>query len=69
MSQPLTVPLPPGIDLWGGCKVRITALDPLTGNTVSGVNVSNVTLQVVQVAGALDDLAVGQWRLVPGPGA
>lgn len=69
MSQPLSLPLPPGINLWGGCRVRLTALDPATGNTVPGVNVSEVTLQVVLVAGNKDDLTVGQWRLVPGPGA
>lgn len=69
MSQPLSVPLPPDVDLWGGCKIRVTALNPTTGNTVSGVDVSDVTLQVVLVAGDRSDLEVGRWRLVPGPGA
>lgn len=69
MSQPLTVALPPNVNLWGDCIVRVTAIDPTTGSTVSGVDVSNVTLQVIQTAGGADQLTVGQWRLVPGPGA
>lgn len=69
MSQPLKVSLPPGVSLWDGCVVRVTAIDPVTGDTVSGVNVQNVTLQVIQTAGSEQDLTVGNWQLVPGPGA
>lgn len=69
MSKPLTIALPPNIDLWGDCIVRVTALNPATGATVSGVNVKNVTLQVVQTAGSVEQLSQGQWKLVPGPGA
>lgn len=69
MAQPLRIPLPPSIDLWGGCIVRVTALDPATGDVVAGVDVQNVTLQVVQTAGDSSQLTQGSWRLVPGPGA
>jgi hypothetical protein len=70
MALPLVVTLPPNVHLSGGCIVRVAALDPTTGAIVTGVNVSDVTLQVDDIAGgALDDLAVGSWRLVPGPGA
>lgn len=64
MAQPLTVALPPGLDLWGGCTVAVAALDPTTGDPVSGVRVMNVTLEVDNPEG---DLEVGPWRLVTGP--
>ena len=51
MSQPLTVALPPGLDLWGDCEIQVTALNATTGAVVTGVQVSNVTLEVDQVAG------------------
>jgi hypothetical protein len=66
MAQPLIVSLPPGLDLGGGCQIRVTALDPTTGNVVSGVKVSNVTLQVDLLRGG--DLAYGPFVLVTGPG-
>lgn len=46
MAQPLIVPLPPNLELWGGCTIRVTALDPTTGATVAGVRVSNIALEV-----------------------
>ena len=46
MPEPLIVALPPGLDLWGGCILRVNAIDPATGNSVAGVNVSNITFQV-----------------------
>ena len=69
MAQPLTVALPPTIDLWDGCIIRVTALDPTTGDTVSGVKVSNVTLHIDGTPVDLELVKPGQWRLVPGPGA
>lgn len=69
MSQPLTVALPPDIDLWDSCIVRVTAVSPTSGAVVSGVNVQNVTLHIVQLAGGEAELVVGGWQLVPGPGA
>lgn len=67
MSQPLILPLPPNIDLWDSCVIRVTALDSSTGDTVSGVTVSQVNLEVTQLQGGTLDS--GEWQLVPGPGA
>jgi hypothetical protein len=66
MAQPLTVALPPGLDLWGSCVIRVTALDPTDGSVVTGVQVQNITLEVDQTGGG--DLAYGPFVLVPGPG-
>lgn len=67
MAQPLILPLPPNIDLWDSCVIRVTALNPTTGDVVSGVTVSQVNLEVTQLEGG--SLAHGVWQLVPGPGA
>jgi hypothetical protein len=65
MAQPLVVSLPPGLDLWGGCIIRVTAVDPTTGAGVAGVEVSNISFE-----GTSDDpgqLAYGPFALVTGP--
>lgn len=49
MAKPLIVPLPPGLVLWGGCTIRVTAVDPDTGATIAGVRVSNVTIEADQL--------------------
>lgn len=67
MAQPLTVALPPGLDLGGGCIVSVQAVDPASGNIVTGVNVSNVTMAVDLVSGNAADLQVGPFLLKPGP--
>lgn len=64
MPEPLIVALAHFLDLWDGCVIRVAALDPDTGDVVPGVNVSDVTLQVVALSG---DLEVGPWQLVTGP--
>ena len=70
MALPLVVTLPPNIHLSGGCVVRVAALDPTSGAVVTGVNISDVSLQVDEITGgAADELQLGQWLLVPGPGA
>jgi hypothetical protein len=46
MAQPLTVALPPNLDLGAGYIIRVTALDAATGADVAGVNVSNITFEV-----------------------
>jgi hypothetical protein len=68
MAKPLVVALPPNLTLWGDCTISVTALNPSTGAVVSGVSISNVTLEVDQTEGLPDDLAVGPFMLVPGPG-
>ena len=66
MPQPLILPLPPNIDLWDGCKIRVTAINATTGAVVSGVNVTEVNLEVVKIKGSLES---GPYMLVPGPNA
>ena len=62
--------MPPELDLADGWTVRLTALDPTTGNKVSGVTVSNLALSVVPGGDtSVPGLAVGDFLLVPGPGA
>jgi hypothetical protein len=65
VAQPLIVALPPNLDLWSGCIVRVAALDPTTGDVVTGVDISNVTLEVDNLAGT--DLESGPFMLVTGP--
>lgn len=67
MAQPLTQPLPPSLELWGGCTVGVAALDPTTGAPVSGVNIANVTIEVELTEGSEADLESGPFMLVPGP--
>lgn len=69
MAKPLTLPLPPDLYLWDGCVISVTALDATTGNTVSGVDVSNVAFEVEQIAGSANALLSGPFMMVPGPGA
>lgn len=45
------LPLPPNQDLWDSCVIRVTAIDPVTGDLISGVNVTEVTLGVEQLTG------------------
>lgn len=56
MAQPLTVPLPPNIDLWDSCVIRVTALNPTTGAVVPGVEVSDVNIEVEQTQGPPIDI-------------
>jgi hypothetical protein len=51
VAQPLIVTLPPGLDLWPGCIIRVTAVDPATGATVTGVKVGNISIEGDQLAG------------------
>lgn len=70
MAQPFQSALPPDLELDGGTIIRITAIDPTTGNTVSGVTISDVCIRVVDIAGTgADALNVGPFMMVPGPNA
>lgn len=65
MAQPLIVTLPPNLDLWPGCIIRVTAVDPSTGLTVAGVRASNISIEgVSDTEGALE---YGPFMLVTGP--
>ena len=49
MAQKLTADLPPDFDLPSSYVIQLTAVDPTTGATVSGVNVSNVAIMASPV--------------------
>jgi hypothetical protein len=55
--------MPADLDLDGGYILRVTALDPATGDTVSGVNVSNLEILAVD----LSDTSGGASGAVPLP--
>lgn len=68
-AAPLVAGLPPNLQLNDGYVVRLTAIDASTGATVSGVTVSDATIQVVNLGGGSAQLlASGPYSLVPGPG-
>lgn len=46
MAAPQIVPLPPFFQMSDGMKVVVTAIDATTGAVVSGVVVSNVSIDV-----------------------
>ena len=70
MAQPLTVAFPPNLVISDGWKVTITALDPTTGNLVTGVRITEALLEIEVLEGpggaALNS---GPFMFVPGPGA
>lgn len=69
MAKPFTAAMPPNLDLDGNYTLRLTAVDPTTGNSVNGITVSNLTIYVTNVgSGQVTDLGFGDWLLVPGPG-
>lgn len=67
MPAPYDLSLPPNLTFAGAYTIRVDAVNPTTGATVSGVNVSEVNLQVDNIGGG--DLSYGAWALVPGPAA
>ena len=68
MAQPLLAPMPPNTPLGNGYSIEFVAIDPTTGNAVSGVTVSNAS---IYVEGGEDgaSLMSGPFMLVPGPNA
>ena len=46
MPAPQIISLPPGFVLSDGMQIKVTAVDATTGNTVSGVTVANVSIDV-----------------------
>jgi hypothetical protein len=69
MAAAYDAPLPADLDLEGSYTIRVTAIDPTTGALVSGVTVANLVMMVNTLGGTTpDQLAVGQFQLVPGPG-
>jgi hypothetical protein len=70
MAEAYDAPMPPALDLGDGYTLRLTAIDPTSGNTVSGITVANMVLFSDLLGDtAPGDLAFGPFALVPGPGA
>lgn len=61
--------LPQDLDIGPGYSLQVAALDPITGNPVSGVTVSNLVFTADQISGTPEQLEVGPFLLVPGPNA
>ena len=64
--------MPSSLDIGPTYSLRVTALDPTTGNVVSGVTVTTMVITADYVnADAPTDGGViyGDWFLVPGPSA
>ena len=55
MPQPLIAGLPPDLILSAGYVVRVVALDPSTGATVTGVALSDTSLFVTDLNDTLPD--------------
>ena len=73
MAEPLTAGLPTDLDISGGFVVRVTAVDANTGNTVTGVNVSNIVVTGRNLIGPAvpepSPLLDFEWLNLPQPGA
>lgn len=70
MPAAYDAPMPPDLDLTGGFTIRLVAIDPTTGATVSGVTILSLVMMVNTGPGTSPiDLAVGPYLLVPGLGA
>jgi len=69
MAVPTEAPLPPKLDLGPGYTLRVTALATADGSVVSGVNVSNFSVLLDDLEGAVDvgTLSFGPWLLLTGP--
>ena len=68
MSAPYVAPMPPDTDLTSGCTVQFVAIDPTTGNDVSGVTITNASIYADATGDAVLE-APGPFMLVPGPNA
>lgn len=67
MAQKLTASMPDRLDLDQKYTLRFCALDPTTGDPVSGVNVSLAQIHVSLVSSedGAQALAVGPFQLIP----
>lgn len=69
MAAPQNIGMPDNQDVGPTYMLRVTALDPSTGNATANVNVTSVVIDATAVGLNVGDLAHGQWFLVPGPQA
>jgi hypothetical protein len=71
MAQKVKTAMPDDLHLGGGYVIEWDAVDPVTGDSVPGVVVSDTSLGVASLGagpGGGDGL-VGPFMLVPGPAA
>ena len=59
----------PDIDLGPGMQIVFEAVDPTTGDPVSGVTVSAITIYPEGASAAEPAGSFGPFMFVPGPGA
>lgn len=69
MAAPVKCAMPDNVDINATYTLQISAQDAATGDEVSGVQFSNMSIEAVDLSGGGDLLAVGPYMLVPGPGA
>ena len=70
MAKPYSAGMPDEMELGGSYKIRITAVDPTSGNAISAITISNLVMLVNTGAGTdIPGLGYGPFLLVPGPGA
>lgn len=59
MAAPLNIGMPDAVDIPAGYVLRVTAIDPNTGNTVPGVNVTQTVIE----ASGVGDLSSGSFTV------
>ena len=72
MAKAYETSMPANLDLGAGFTVRLTAVDPTTGNVINGITVSDFVAMVADLTGSGGVTSVepgGPFLLVPGPGA
>jgi hypothetical protein len=68
VATPYIAPIPADTALTSGCTIEFVAIDPATGNAVTGVTVANVSIYADTTGDATLE-PFGPFMLVPGPGA
>lgn len=70
MAVPVDAPLAPELDLPDGYQVVFAALNPTTGAAVASVVVTEVSIfGTILGSAATEQLVLGPFMLVPGPGS
>ena len=72
MAQALIAAMPPNLDLDLGCQIVFEAIDPTSGDPVTGVLIGDALIRIeanFDTGGDLSPLASGPFMLVPGPAA
>jgi hypothetical protein len=70
VAEKIKTALPPDLDLDGSWIIEWDAVDPVSGDSVSGVVISATALQVAgNINPGQPTLVPGPYMLVPGPNA